>query len=169
MDEGNVRVYFQLNPEDWHGHASEGIWAEPINTSSSGLIYRLINSPFFARGISYLDVVRVKPRSDNAVGVEFAGVIAYGGHSSYMILVPPDSPGFAALWKQLEELGCTYEWTPIDLSIGPRNLYAVDIPESTDIYKACSILEAGRDEDVWLFQEGHCGHPLQPQMSQKGG
>ena len=37
---------------------------------------------------------------------------------------------------------------------------AVDVPPKADIYEVYSLLEAGEQNGVWEFDEGHCGHPL---------
>jgi hypothetical protein len=154
------RVYFQLDSTDWHGRPNEGLWAEPLEAATPGTAYRLKNSPFFARDVSFLDTVRVAPRDDGGPGLAFAGVIDRGGHSTYMILVPPDFSEFDSYWERLEKLGCTYESTTIKLRPGTRVLYSVDVPDSTDIYAVYSILEEGEKYNVWIFQEGHVGHKL---------
>ena len=41
-----------------------------------------------------------------------------------------------------------------------RMLYAVDVPESEDIYAAYEVLKKGEREGIWLFEEGHVGHKL---------
>lgn len=92
--ESYVKVRFTLDPEDWHGWSNEGLWAEPIVRGASGLVCRLMNSPFYIRSISYLDIVRALPVAD-AAEFAFADVIERGGHSTYMIACPPDSGDFA--------------------------------------------------------------------------
>jgi Domain of unknown function (DUF4265) len=153
------RIYFELDPLDWHGAGSEGIWAEPVKESTSSSIYRLLNSPFYARGVSYLDIVRAVPRADEGVGLQFAEVIEHSGHSTYMILVLPQSLHFNIFWRRLEVLGCTYEPTGvIATGFGQRELYSVDVPTSSDVHAVYSVLEDGERDNIWVFQEGHCGH-----------
>ena len=60
---------------------------------------------------------------------------------------------FKKFWKPLQEIGCTYEK-------GMGRLYAVDVPSSTDIYRAYKLLEEGKKNNIWEFEEGHCGHTL---------
>jgi hypothetical protein len=158
-DETLAKVYFQIEPGEWHGRPSETLWAEPVAGSKSGTVYRLRNSPFFVRNVSFLDTVRVAPRDDEP-GLQFAGVVEHSGHSTYRLLVPPDSPAFETYWKRLEALGCTYESASMDTGFGPKVLYTVDIPAATDVYAAYPILEEGEKHGVWMFQEGHVGHPL---------
>jgi hypothetical protein len=122
----------------------------------------LENSPFFVRGVSYHDIVRVIPSNDGS-GLEFAGVIDRSGHSTYMLLVLPISSSFDEYWKRLENLGCTYESGTIGTAHGERLLYSVDVPAESDVYQVYPILEEGERTGVWLFQEGHVGHKLKPE------
>jgi hypothetical protein len=145
-------ISFDLDPDDWHGHGAEGIWAEPVSDFGPGA-WRLLNSPFFFRGVSYLDIVRGIPPTESAPH-SFGGVIKHSGHSTYMILFPVDSKDFEPYWKRLQDLGCTREWA----TIGMENLYSVDVPPSADIHAVYAILEEGERDGVWEFQEGHCAH-----------
>jgi hypothetical protein len=160
MNAARVKIIFQLDPTDWHGSASEGLWAEPVDKASPGTAYRLINSPFFVRGVSFLDLVRAASRTDGGPGLEFAGVIDHSGHSTYMLLVPVVCPDFDAYWARLQELGCTYESSSIRTGLGERMLYSVDVPPASDIYRVYGVLEEGERNNVWIFQEGHVGHKL---------
>jgi hypothetical protein len=155
-----TRIYFDLDPEDWHGGGQEGIWGERIE-GSSGMVYRLLNSPFYVRGVSYLDIVRAAPRTDGGAGLKFVGVIDRGGHSTYMILCPPNSSDFPCYWRRLEALGCTYEGAGVERTgLGDRELYSVDVPDTSDVYAVYATLDEGEKQGVWMFQEGFCGHSL---------
>jgi len=159
MSEERERVYFKLDPGDWHGQPNEGLWGERVEGSHSGTVYRLMNSPFFTRGVSFLDIVRAAPRQDGT-GLQFSGVLDHSGHSTYMLLVPMIAPEFDSYWEKLKVLGCTYESTTWNISLGKKILYSLDIPDSTDIYAVYSVLEDGERKGIWLFQEGHVGHKL---------
>jgi hypothetical protein len=162
LDENLVRIYFHLDPEDWHGRPNEGLWAEPLNQTSSVDIFRLRNSPFFAKCVSFEDIVRAVPRPDGGHGLEYAGVIDHSGHSTYMLLVPPNQQNnFEIYWKRLECLDCTFESTSIQISLGPRTLYSVDVPHLTDIHAVYSILDDGESNGIWVFQEGYVGHKFE--------
>ena len=161
MTDARIRVYFELPENDWHGGGLEGLWAEPLEASPSGTVYRLLNSPYYARGISYLDVVRAVQRQDGGSGLAFAGIIDHSGHSTYMILTPARTEEFESLWNRLSVLGCTYESAGIEKSASRnRELLSVDVPPSSDIHAAYAILEEGEKNNVWTFQEGHCAHVL---------
>src|SRR5258708_17788803 len=110
-----------------------------------------MNTPMFARGVSFLDVLRAKARTDGE-GLEFAGVIDHSGHSTYMILSPPTCPSFEEYWQRLQNIGCTFESKSIKTALGHRILYAVDVPAETDTYVVYSILSEGDGHGVWMFQ-----------------
>jgi hypothetical protein len=154
-----TRIYFSLDHEDWHGRPNEGLWAEPIGGARPAKVFRLRNSPFFIRGVSFLDVVRALPRKDD-VGMEFAGVVEHSGHSTYMLLVPPAFHQFEMYWDKLSGLGCSYESKSLRTSVGDKVLYSVDVPPSSDIHAVYSILLDGEHNGVWMFQEGHVGHKV---------
>jgi hypothetical protein len=56
----------------------------------------------------------------------------------------------------LEMLGCTYE----SGYIGQGTIYSIDVPDATDICRVYSILEDGQKNSIWIFEEGHVGHPI---------
>lgn len=157
MAETLTKIRFELDVSDWHGHGSETLWAMPIpQTKRRNFLIR--NSPFFAKGINYLDVVTAKPTENNMV-FDFMTVIKRGGHSTFMLLMETVETCVAAYWNLLEMLGCSYESMQIDLSIGKRTLYSVDVPPTADVREVYKILERGEGEAVWLFQEGYANIP----------
>ena len=158
-----VRVIVELDSGDWHGHASERLWAEPVEGSDVSTAFRLVNSPFFARGMSYRDIVIASPTASDG-GLVVERVLEHGGHSTYMILADPNSQRFEEYWNELAALGCTYEGTGTEMTFGGRALYSVDVPPEADVYAAYSILERTEMNGVWGFQEGHVGHPLKSQV-----
>jgi hypothetical protein len=159
MAERLAKVRFELDASDWHGHGSETLWAESIAETEQQIL-RIRNSPFFARGINHLDVVKAKFTGD-FVG-DFIEVIERGGHSTYMLLIPPAETRLVPYWGMLERLGCSYESMNIKLSVGRRLLYSVDVPPTTDIDEVYEMLERGQDQGVWMFQEGYAHIPHSP-------
>jgi Domain of unknown function (DUF4265) len=153
MTETFVKVRFELDVSDWHGHGSETLWATPT-TESETRLFQIRNSPFFTRGINHLDVVRAR-KAENDKMFDFAEIIERSGHSTYMLLMRPDDARHSAYWNMLETLGCSYESGDIDLSIGNRLLYSVDVPPTTDRDEVRDILERGEGSGVWMFQEGY--------------
>jgi hypothetical protein len=63
-------------------------------------------------------------------------------------------------WQKLLSLGCQFEVTKIKVRPGERILFAVDVPPEVDVHVAYHILEQAEQAGVWIFQEGHLGHPL---------
>ncbi|MBS0222384.1 MAG: DUF4265 domain-containing protein [Proteobacteria bacterium] len=153
-----VKVRFELDSSGWHGHESETLWAAPVATAPG--CFRIANSPFYVRGISYLDVVEAADGEDRRI-VEFNRVVERGGHATYMLLVEPEETKFPLYWNVLEEKGCSYESTHIDLSIGRRLLLSVDVPPSADLHEVYRTLERGEAEGIWEFQEGYAYLPKQ--------
>jgi Domain of unknown function (DUF4265) len=157
MSEQLVKVHFDLDSSDWHGHGGESLWAAPI-AGTEWKHFRLMNSPFFARGVSFEDIVKAKAYEGNLV-FEFEAVVERGGHSTYMLIMEAGEPRVAAYWNLLEKMGCSYESSHIDLSIGRRPLFSVDVPPSADIYEVYEMLERGTNDKVWMFQEGYAHLP----------
>jgi hypothetical protein len=99
-----------------------------------------MNSPFYARGVSYLDVVDVILAPDK-LGLDYAGTLEKSGHSTIWLLVPDDLPAsFKEHWPSLQRLSCTYEWSSEDMADGKQKLYSVDVPAETDIDEVLSIV-----------------------------
>jgi len=141
-----VRVVFHLEADAWHGSTTETLWGTLL---SDGRV-RLENSPFFAFGVSFQDIVAVEDANGELV---FDRVVIFGGHSTYRIIKRCDEEAlFQRYWKSLRNIGCTYE---------EGRVLAVDVPPDTDIYAANDALQAGEDAEVWDFEERHCGHPLE--------
>jgi hypothetical protein len=155
-----VKIRFELDLSEWHGHGSETFWGEPVAENEQRIL-QIRNSPFFVKGINNLDVVRAKFTENDVVG-DFIEVIERGGHSTYMLLIQPAESRILSYWGILEGLGCSYESMHIDLSIGRRLLYSVDVPPTTDIHEVYEMLERGQDAGVWIFQEGYAHAPESP-------
>ena len=145
-DDNVEKIYFDLE-EDWHGYKSESVWGEVLDSNR----YILRNVPFYVKGVSVEDHIRVMEKEGQ---LWFEEVVKHSGHSTYRIIITGDNalPELNE-WASLEELGCTYEK-------GTGNLYAVDVPPTTDIYAVYGLLEQGEKEGFWEFEEGHCGHPV---------
>jgi hypothetical protein len=148
-----IKILFELDASEWHGHSAESLWAEQI-AAKEAPVFQIRNSPFFKTGINHLDVVRGKP-SNNDGSFEFIEVIERGGHSTYMLLIQPGDGRINAYWSRLELLGCSYESASINLSNGARLIYSVDVPPTSDIYEVYEVLEDGERARVWDFQEGY--------------
>lgn len=144
---GLVKVTLPLDPGAWHESATETLWAEPIGPGQ----YRLENSPFFAFGNSYRDVILARPDGPKMLFVE---TFSRSGHSTYRIVPNPDRLAeFDDMWAPLQTYGCSFEE-------GPQGLLAVDVPPEANIFDVYGALEAGERKGIWTFEEGHCGHAV---------
>jgi hypothetical protein len=160
VTENLVKIRFDLDASDWHGHSSETVWAEPLN-GKERRIFRLRNSPFFATGIGHLDIVSAA-LTDNDMVYSFASVVERGEHSTYMLLFQPQDERAAVYWKHLEDLGCSFESMTIKLRIGTRVLYSVDVPPTADLKQAYELFERGEAAGFWTFQEGYAHMVARP-------
>ena len=155
----NQRVYFILDVDDWHARPNEGLWTEPSTLAEDA--YVLMNTPFFVRDVSFLDIVRARPRTDGP-GLEFIEVLARGGHSTHWLLVSAGEPSFDTYWALFQELGCSYESKTMNTVEGEKTLYALDVPETADIAGVRNLIRIGYGKGIWLWQEGHNGHDGSP-------
>lgn len=146
-----VKVVFFLGKNQWHGYESESVWAEKISNDRC----RIRNTPFYAKGVSFEDVVFVREKN---AGLWFEAVSIAAGHSTYRILLNKSIPerDFKKYWNPIENLGCSYE----SADSGKMILLAVDVPPNVDIHKAYELLDQGEQAGVWGFEEGHCGHSV---------
>lgn len=156
--ENMLKVVFQLDPDDWHGSPAEALWGDRVWDGPPPRVV-LMNIPCHVTGVSFHDTVRVvleKLPEGNLF--KFAGVTARGGHSTYMILTPIESPKFPNYWSRLQALGCRYESGACDTGYGRRMLYAVDVPPEADIDAVIAVLEEGDRDGIWIFQTGNLEH-----------
>ena len=142
-----VKVAVEV-PESIVGDSVETLWAEEVPGG-----YRLLNSPWLAKGLSYLDLVEAAPGPDGLL--QIIGKIGTAGHSTYRLLIEDDAD-WELHWERMQSLGCTYEES---LENGFR-LFAVDVPPACDIHVAYTLMEAGESAGAWQFEEGDVNHPL---------
>jgi hypothetical protein len=147
------KVIFELDPADWHGMKTESVWAEPIKGAQSSNVFTIMNSPFFTRLVSYLDIVRANyiEKSDT---FEFLERIDGAGHSTYRLIQLSKEEDFKFLWKNIEILGCSFEQGSLRGNI----IYAVDVPNTTSINDVYEVFEDGQKYGIWMFEEGRFGH-----------
>ena len=140
MSEPQLKKIRVVLPEDaWHGVEAEWVWAEKFKED----IYWLRNVPFYARGISYDDQVKVEDVNGT---LQLAGVVARGGHSTYRIFAPKGQMNdrVQALIRKLNELHSYIEGAN-------RKLLAVDVLPEADIHKVYSLLAEARSSGIIDF------------------
>jgi hypothetical protein len=129
-------------------YEAETMWARPIGDG----LFVLDNVPFFAYGLSLGDRVYARPMADSIL--EYSGVAARGGHSTYRVVLD-ESAGTRAeeYWQELQELGCERE-------IAASRLWAFDLGSGVDIHRVYRVLEKAEAEGTWTFEEAHVGHDV---------
>lgn len=135
-----AKVVFEFKRDEWHGHGAESMWAIRIRERE----FALDNTPFFVYGASYRDIVKVKESHGQLV---VRKVVRRSGHSTYRVFVT-DRSSFEELKSKLEKMGCAFERATEDL-------YAIDVPPESGIDDVCGVLEQGKLDSVWDFEEGH--------------
>lgn len=145
-----TKVWFNLDP-DWHCNSTETLWAEHLSRSE----YRLKNSPFLKKGVSYGDIVTANLVNGILV---FDRVLRKSGNSTYRLLVDEKKKPkpFECYWLPLKIIGCSYE----ESANFALPMLAVNVPSDTNIFTAFSLLEKGEKCGVWDFEEGDCGHKV---------
>ena len=141
-----VKVRIELPDDNMLNSSAETLWAESLGND----LYKLKNSPFWAYGFSFEDVVIAKGEDIPTVET----VHSHSGHSTYRVLLEKgvfDSDRFQSAWSKLELLGCTYEGSQ-------SSLLSIDVPAESDIFKVYELLEMGEVTNVWEFEEAKCAH-----------
>lgn len=101
----------------------EALWADRVGPD----LYRLDNSPFWAYGVSWKDVVEAHPDPDGQL--RMTRVVEKSGHRTLRITFEADeaeSPRPQTILAEINALGATYE------GMNPRYL-AIDIPPEADL------------------------------------
>ena len=138
------KIKFTLQPGEWHGHSSEGLWANEVIRGK----YRVENTPFFVKGISYQDIISARVEGDELV---FSRKLISAGHSTYrLILTEEAKPNiFQKYWMPLSDIGCTYESGNFGYT-----MIAVDVPNKMILQKTFDLLVNGQENKAWDFEEG---------------
>lgn len=140
-----VKVTVPLEPNAWHRFRQEAMWARKVGND----LYELQNTPFFAKGLAYLDVVRAEPREGSLTVIE---PITRSRHSTYRIFVEHSDTEVKRLIQQLTNVGCSHESYKTEEWV----LYAVDVPPKS-VDGSFKLLQEGETLGLWDFDEGHFG------------
>jgi hypothetical protein len=140
-DQKYEKVLFRLQkdadgypPDDW-----ESLWAYEIERG----IYAIDNVPFFARGVSWGDVVSVE-RKDNEL--HFKEVVRPSDHSVIRVIVY-DTSKVGEMHDKLREMDCDTEQSHLP------SLLTVDCPPSADLEQVLDFLGNGEAEERWTYEE----------------
>ena len=139
--ERHVKVFFQFEQdEDGYPPATvESLWALPKDEG----LFQLDNIPFFATGVALGDIVSA---TEEKGVLRFQEVIQPSGHSTLRVAISKvaDVPAVRVLFEQK---GCSVEQSHL-----PR-LIAVDVPPSIPLESLHPVLEAGREQGRWDYEE----------------
>ncbi|MFF4709309.1 DUF4265 domain-containing protein [Streptomyces sp. NPDC001288] len=133
------KVAFDLPEEasDWPPVSVERLWGEKTDVRFE---IRVVNTPFFVRGIAYGDLIRVVPDHDRRELV-FDSFTAESGHSTIRVVVM-DAGARGDIEAVILAAGCSWELGQSD------SLLAVDIPLAVDYkilrQRLLEMKEAGR-------------------------
>ncbi|HEY1747939.1 MAG TPA: DUF4265 domain-containing protein [Xanthobacteraceae bacterium] len=145
MEKNKVRFAlekYQLEDDAmWPPYGVETLWAEVLTPNR----LRLLNSPFFAKGISYLDDIIV---ANNDGVFDFLEVAKRSGHGTVRALLRDDKQqAFAEhAVAATSKLGCSTEWGGAVASI--------DIPPSVNADLALEALVEARDRGAIYLEIG---------------
>lgn len=139
------KVAFDLDAEhaDWPPVSVERLWGEKTDVRFE---IKVVNTPFFVRGISYGDLIRVRPDHDRRELV-FESFTSESGHSTIRIVFLRGSVR-ESVERWLHEAGCSWETTR-----GFENLLAVDIPPTVGYRDLRQWLRERVDSGDLEFQE----------------
>ena len=120
---------------------AESLWVKDLGDD----LYELRNTPFFATGLNYGDVVRaVSPKPDWKP--HFKRVVRRGGYRTLRFLFSPDtqSKDRKSLFGKLAKLGCSSEGMN-------AALICVCVPPRKDYSKVKQLLSS-HPANVWYFK-----------------
>lgn len=147
----HVVITIPADPEvrGWPPVATERLWATPLE----GNRFRIENIPFFAKGLSFGDIVTGPSDKVAADGsITFREVAERGGHSTYRVMVTGElgsdrHNAYHLLLSKLRDLGATTE-------IANARLFAIDVSPSVVCGAIYDVLALGAEEGIWDFEVG---------------
>jgi uncharacterized protein DUF4265 len=139
------KVHFPLVPDadGWPPASVESLWARRTGRADELVID---NTPFFVRGIAWLDLIRVVAGADGRL--EFAGLVSESGHSTVRVIVLDDAE-MGRLRDHAELMGCACE-----LIRAYPNLAALDVPPVVDYADVKAWLDARETVGRLGYEEG---------------
>jgi hypothetical protein len=154
VDTPHVIVSFEI--ETGAGKVAENLHAIDMGDD----LYCLDNSPFYAYGVSFCDIV-LAPKVEGVR--KFVRVARYQGHSTYRLRLPAGlgHESFLKHWAAIANLGCSFE----GFGAHARRLYTIDVPPDVDLPAVYRELERGEENGWWNFEEAHYCDPASRHQS----
>lgn len=124
-----VKVVFEL-PEPDMGVSGERMWAKPVGEN----LYELQNSPWHARNVNWLDVVKAIADNDNE-WPKFVKVHRRSGHRTiHLFILESAESRKQEILDECNRLGSTYE-------NADGHMYALDFEPKVDIEPTIKYLK----------------------------
>jgi hypothetical protein len=142
-----VKLLFDLE-QDEEGYppaSAETLWGIKAGEG----LFKIDNIPFFALGVAVNDIVSAEPEE----GVfRYKEVVHPSGHSTIRVIVY-DPLAVPAARELFHQLGCSTEQSHL-----PR-LFAIDVPPSVSLEMVRQVLDAGKQEEQWGYEEACLAQP----------
>jgi hypothetical protein len=138
-------VRLEKDAEDYPPFENEQLWCFPLGEG----LFRVENIPLFARGLAWGDLVTAEADDDQVL--RFQGRAEPSGHSTFRLFVKDRQP-LPAILERFERLGCRSE-TAFD------KLVALDVPPTVAMKELREVLEHGREQGQWEYEEACLFHP----------
>ncbi|WP_127505763.1 serine hydrolase [Actinoplanes solisilvae] len=146
---GLVKVFFHLRAEDgWPPVGTESLWARPVSAD----VVELDNTPFFARGVSCGDHVRVVPEDDGTLTA--VDVVEWSQRCTVRV-VP-----FRAGPLRGDRQRVPDEFATVGVSgegIEQYSIVALDIPPTANLAAVKRLLRDGVERGWWDYEESNVG------------
>ncbi|MEL7255984.1 MAG: DUF4265 domain-containing protein [Pseudomonadota bacterium] len=143
-----VKVLIELGDDTWHEFETESLWAEYMKETT----FRIMNSPFFAYGLSVGDEVEVSV--DDEVP-RFSKVVRRSGHSTFRLLNTASlgTSDFIKNAQGLSALGCSLEHASFGFE-----LISVDVRPALHLSDVKRVLLSDVDKDHWSYEDACIQH-----------
>ncbi|HDS1083180.1 DUF4265 domain-containing protein [Stenotrophomonas maltophilia] len=139
-----VKILFRLPKQNGYPPVEwEGLWALP-----QGEGYRIDNVPFYARLVSFGDVVFAAEVNGDLV---FDGVKVPGGHSTIRV-ISYSSELVSEMRGGFESLGCSTELSNIE------TFFSVDVPPEVDYQRVVDLLSMYAESGALDYEEASIQH-----------
>ncbi|HEV3037060.1 MAG TPA: DUF4265 domain-containing protein [Candidatus Angelobacter sp.] len=108
----------------------ETLWATPVDMN----LYQLDNSPFFAYGVSWQDVIEAHPAEDQFL--EYVRCVTKSGNRTLRVIVQDyrsDDQAAQEVLQGLKSLGCSYE------GMQPK-MISINVPPKVNLDEVADFL-----------------------------
>jgi hypothetical protein len=138
------KVLVELSPDHWSGNTAERVWAKPLGSGE----YEVRNSPWYAKGISFRDVVFCSGLSEADLPI-VREVVRRSGHLTYRVFFPETTPAAdrRAALDAINAVGGSWEQ-------GLGQLYSIDVAPDLDAVRVVDLLAVLEDQGTLSWESG---------------